>query len=51
MNEQTEQDLNKEADRIANRLKGINPYWWKWELLDCQPELARLVYEILYRPD
>lgn len=24
----------------VNRLKKIDPYWWRWELLDFPPETA-----------
>jgi len=43
--------LEKRAQKIADRLKKINSYWWKWELLDCrenEPELYDEVIRLLW---
>jgi hypothetical protein len=40
--------MHNDIQRIVDRLKKIDPYWWRWELLDVSSEIAIEVQRQLY---
>ena len=39
--------MNQQIEKMVERLQKIDPYWWKWELLDVPTDAAKKILEEL----
>lgn len=39
--------MNQQIEKMVERLQKIDPYWWKWELLDTPSDIAKKILEEL----